>query len=74
MNQIARALGITKEVILNFNPEIYFNSLPQNQKAIHLNAGNINSGEKELYEKILQQKDEEIAYLRNLLKKKLEKI
>ena len=62
---IAKALDVTMEAIQDFNPDTYFDTSSSNKKDVL-----INSAEKELYEKIIQQKDEEIAYLRNLLKKK----
>ena len=62
---IARALSVAIDVIRNFNPDIYLGATSSN-KLKELISGE----EMEFYKKIIQQKDEEIAYLRNLLKKK----
>ncbi len=66
--QIARVLGITREDIQNFNPEVYFNTAGTQEPI--LNTNTITTAEKELYKTIIQHKDEEIAYLRSLLKRK----
>lgn len=68
--QIANALGVSIAVIQNFDPDTYFNNVPPSPQELLMTTGNVNFTEKELYQKIIQQKDDEIAYLRTLLKKK----
>jgi transcriptional regulator with XRE-family HTH domain len=71
LQQIADVLGVSTDTILNFNPDVYINSVSNNHNGVFVNHGTVNQSEKELYQKIIEQKDNEINYLRELLKKKM---
>ncbi|MEH6679429.1 MAG: helix-turn-helix transcriptional regulator [Sediminicola sp.] len=80
LEQIAKALGVTKETIENFSEELainyfnnfYDNSFSNSQGTFHPNNCTFNPIDKvvELYERLLIAEKEKIAYLEKLLKNK----
>lgn len=75
LEQIAKALGVTKEAIENFSDEAVFNIMNNTFKDNSSNNNNylctINPIEKivELYERLLQSEKDKNDYLEKLLKK-----
>lgn len=77
LERVAKALGVTKEAIENFNEESainYFNSFYDhsfNNGAFNAHHCNFNPIDKvvELYERLVQAEKEKVAYLEKLLNK-----
>jgi transcriptional regulator with XRE-family HTH domain len=70
--EIAEALEVDEKEIVNFDSDVYNQTVHNNDKGIGIVNKSQNSfynGEKELYEKIIKDKDEEIAFLREQLRK-----
>jgi transcriptional regulator with XRE-family HTH domain len=71
--KIAEALEVDEKEIVNFDSDVYHQTVSHNENGVIINKGGTNTLEggalKELYEKILKDKDEEIAFLRGLVGK-----
>jgi transcriptional regulator with XRE-family HTH domain len=65
--EIAEALEVDEMEIVNYGNEIYNQTI--NAQGIGVNKAPIFHGERELFEKIIKDKDEEIAFLREQLRK-----
>lgn len=63
--EIAEALEVDELEIVNYGNEIYNQTI--NAKGIGVNKAPIFNGERELFEKMMNDKDEEIAFLRERL-------
>jgi hypothetical protein len=65
-------LEVDEKEIVNFDSDVYNQTVHNNDKGIGIVNKSQNSfynGEKELFEKIIKDKDEEIAFLRGLVGK-----
>lgn len=85
LHQIAKALGVTKEVIENYSDEAVFNNIQNNYDGAVINAGptvnhhctfnpldkliEAHEENKKLYERLLKAEQEKIKYLEKLLDK-----
>jgi transcriptional regulator with XRE-family HTH domain len=63
--EIAEALEVDEMEIVNYGNEIYNQTL-HDQSTVNIRATNNYSLDKEIFEKLLKDKDEEIAFLRGL--------
>jgi transcriptional regulator with XRE-family HTH domain len=86
LERVAKALGVTKEVIENFNEESIFNNIQNNYEGSTINAGpavnyyctfnpldkyvDAMEENKKLYERLLEAEREKVAYLEKLVEKK----
>ena len=80
LEQVAKALGVTKEAIENFSEELainyfnnfYDNSFSNSQGTFHPNSCTFNPLDKvvELYERMLQTEKDKVVYLEKLMKDK----
>lgn len=69
LEKIAEVFGIKVEDIINFNEKLVFNVMHnQTGNGYVINQG-ISDKEKELYDQIIAQQKDEIAYLRGLIEK-----
>lgn len=71
LQEVAKILEIPIEDLINADDGVYINEIKNNDVGFNNSAVTINHRsdlEKELYEKIIKDKDEEIAFLRQLLK------
>jgi transcriptional regulator with XRE-family HTH domain len=66
--EIAEALEVDEKEIINFNNDV-FNQTVQSSGHGYQGTNNIYHIEKELFDKIIKDKDEEIAFLREQLRK-----
>lgn len=70
LEKIADILGIKIEDIVNFNEKVIFNQMNnQHATAGYIIHQSISEHERKLYEQIIEQLKEEIAYLRKLIEK-----
>ena len=86
LEKVAKALGVTKEAIENFNEEAIFNNIQNNYDGATINAGpavNYNctfnpldklveayEENKKLYERLIKVEQDKTAYLEKLVNKK----
>ena len=79
LEEVAKVLGVSKEVIENFNEDAVFNNIQNNYDSSVVNAGpavnyncTFNPLDKvvELYERLVQAEKDKVTYLEELLKKK----
>lgn len=75
LEEVAKALGVTKEAIHNFSEELainYFNNFHDSSEGTFNNNCTFNPLDKvvELYERLVQAEKDKVAYLEKLLDKK----